>query len=916
MDFETLYDQIVPSLQPGAIIVEVGSYFGRSAVYMAELLADREMEVEFYAVDVWNVSTYEREDHTAYHARFGSQWDAFQYSIQSAGLEDRIKPMRMPSTEAAAKFADESIDFLFLDADHEYPGVSADMAAWWPKVKVGGIMAGHDYHGFPGVERAVRERFGHLKAVHGNCWMVTKTPAAPNVSVREGVINALDLSIVIPTYNKVELTAQCFASIARNVGRLKYEIIVVDNGSTDATNSFVGSHVAGQIRGAAQGTPPKKVTLLHNEVPRLLARSWNMGVDAARGRQILITNNDVLFSPGSLESMVWLADINDSAGVVLPLGPRDVAAAPRIERPDTSDTPVDTSIRNMEAVEKYWVGHKATGGVQYLSDPYVPQGGYCFVLTRRAWEATGRFDEEYDLTAEDWDYFARMRRHYKLTRSTDAYVEHFEHSSCMDLGLEFHERLCRNRFRLTEKNEHCYEMFSIVMPTYNRVDALRPAIDSVLAQTFPHWRLYIIDDGSTNWDEIQALSKEYALAANRIWWFHRPKNEGPGSARNWGLSYTRGKYVAFLDSDDLWYRDHLQAHWDAHENGQWAMVYSDPDFAWRWWDKSVGRFLYQSDKHPFIDYLGGGAPWSPELLRQRCYIQTSAVSVWGNLARSLRFPEHMRVEEDWEYFKATADVFGPGRPVLHLPRKTCRYHIARNPHEEDHLTRGFVPQSVDSPKPRLMLDRPVTGEIGVVTPTKERPCCLPRAISSAGAVPVVVVDDGSMVATEAFDICERSPNVSLLRFDRSQGASAARNIGVDRLQTEWVQFLDDDDVLTADWLARLRPHMVAGVDVIIGAAYVPGERGLAVNNDVFTSQICVRRSWLIDAGGFRSGVAWMEERELIERLQAMGANVVREPVPTVTRPARGGSGDPATVSKPAPVPASGRRVVGRFGGKF
>lgn len=71
--------------------------------------------------------------------------------------------LRGPSVTAATAIADSSLDFVFIDADHTYEAVSADLAAWWPKVRPGGILSGHDYGGRKnrlgiwGVKRAVDE---------------------------------------------------------------------------------------------------------------------------------------------------------------------------------------------------------------------------------------------------------------------------------------------------------------------------------------------------------------------------------------------------------------------------------------------------------------------------------------------------------------------------------------------------------------------------------------------------------------------------------------------------------------------------------------------------------------------------------------------------------------------------------------
>lgn len=90
-------------------------------------------------------------------------------------LGDRLSICRMDSLEAAKEVADESLDFVFIDADHSYEGCRADIHAWSPKVRHGGMIAGHDYDAFwPGVIRAVTET-GRAKIFPDRVWARFKT---------------------------------------------------------------------------------------------------------------------------------------------------------------------------------------------------------------------------------------------------------------------------------------------------------------------------------------------------------------------------------------------------------------------------------------------------------------------------------------------------------------------------------------------------------------------------------------------------------------------------------------------------------------------------------------------------------------------------------------------------------------------
>ncbi len=92
----------------------------------------------------------------------------------------RGKLVRCTSLQAAPAFKDGMLDFVFIDADHSYEGVKADITAWWPKMVRGGIFSGHDYReerGY-GVKQAVDEFVAEtgleLRLGQNYCWFVTK----------------------------------------------------------------------------------------------------------------------------------------------------------------------------------------------------------------------------------------------------------------------------------------------------------------------------------------------------------------------------------------------------------------------------------------------------------------------------------------------------------------------------------------------------------------------------------------------------------------------------------------------------------------------------------------------------------------------------------------------------------------------
>lgn len=133
--------------------VEVGSWAGQSTMILARHF------LHVFAVDHWQGNPADRTGEVA--GRYGPK-QAFQTFCRNMDIHllRRVIPCVGHSLTWAAVWP-FSVDFVYLDADHRYESVKADIAAWLPRVRIGGILAGHDYGLFQGVNQAVDERFGN-----------------------------------------------------------------------------------------------------------------------------------------------------------------------------------------------------------------------------------------------------------------------------------------------------------------------------------------------------------------------------------------------------------------------------------------------------------------------------------------------------------------------------------------------------------------------------------------------------------------------------------------------------------------------------------------------------------------------------------------------------------------------------------
>lgn len=103
------------------------------------------------------------------------------------------------------------------------------------------------------------------------------------------------------------------------------------------------------------------------------------------------------------------------------------------------------------------------------------------------------------------------------------------------------------------------ELISVIMSAYNVEEYIEKSIDSVLQQTYTNWELIIINDGSM--DNTKKIVENYLHIDMRIIYLEQ-ENKGVSVARNKGIDSAKGKYIAFLDADDLWTKDALEKLYD------------------------------------------------------------------------------------------------------------------------------------------------------------------------------------------------------------------------------------------------------------------------------------------------------------------------------------------------------------------
>lgn len=150
-------------------LVEVGVWKGHSISYLARKMKENNTNCRIYAVDLWE-NTYKWEGNDYLRNQLPIIYDIYNENLKINGVRDLITDIKEISWNAASHFEDGSVDFVFIDADHEYDSVCKDIKAWMPKIRKGGIISGHDYFNPCGVKDAVNELVADFELSEDKVW--------------------------------------------------------------------------------------------------------------------------------------------------------------------------------------------------------------------------------------------------------------------------------------------------------------------------------------------------------------------------------------------------------------------------------------------------------------------------------------------------------------------------------------------------------------------------------------------------------------------------------------------------------------------------------------------------------------------------------------------------------------------------
>lgn len=180
-NFQHIYKERVDeaSATEPSVFVEIGTCFGRSAIFMAECIRDSGKPISFFTIDPFCEELLEPDilKHLQYERQMGGHdWPMeklTRWYIDQCGVSSIATVIPLTSQAAAAGFLNGSVDWVFIDGDHTQKQVASDILEWWPKLKHERWMGGHDY-GLQSVFVAVHETLKLPVVAREDVWMAWK----------------------------------------------------------------------------------------------------------------------------------------------------------------------------------------------------------------------------------------------------------------------------------------------------------------------------------------------------------------------------------------------------------------------------------------------------------------------------------------------------------------------------------------------------------------------------------------------------------------------------------------------------------------------------------------------------------------------------------------------------------------------
>jgi GT2 family glycosyltransferase/lipopolysaccharide biosynthesis protein len=384
------------------------------------------------------------------------------------------------------------------------------------------------------------------------------------------------VSIIIPVYNKVEYTRQCLEALIKNTPYDLYEVIIIDNASTDETHEFL-TQLEGDIK------------IIKNETNKGFAVSCNQGAAEARSAYLLFLNNDTEPQNGWLQPLINVLDNDPAVGAVgskllFPDGTIQHAGVVIIE---------DNKLLDPLVARHLYYQQQSNMPAANQPRTYQALTAACILIRKESFKNVGGFDEGYWNGYEDVDLCFKLQENgWELVYQPESVVIHHESKS----GIERFKSTDQNIKRLHERwigkikpdiiinkdgtskdtdanrvqlytlptdvtlkiqpkvSHDSIQLISIIILTFNQLEYTKKCVESILKYTHVPHEIIIVDNGSK--DGTGEYIKSLSEANDNITCIFNDENKGFARGNNQGITMAKGNYILLLNNDVV-----VTEHW-------------------------------------------------------------------------------------------------------------------------------------------------------------------------------------------------------------------------------------------------------------------------------------------------------------------------------------------------------------------
>ncbi|GBD88055.1 hyaluronan synthase [bacterium BMS3Abin03] len=627
------------------------------------------------------------------------------------------------------------------------------------------------------------------------------------VDIMSGKIkpNKIKVSAIVSTYNSEKFIRGCLDDLINQTLYKKgeLEIIVVNSGSNENESRIVQEYQ----------TKFSNLELISTDERETVYKAWNRGIKAATGKYITNANTDDRHRHDALEILTLELDKNNDVALVY----------------------ADSKVTQTE--NRTFDNTPLSGYLLYPEFDRQKLFEICFIGPQPMWrkslhEKYGYFDEKFK-SAGDSEFWLRIVSKEKFKHinqllglyllSMDS-IENSDRKTSQKESEIARERYWKGKRKRPlpagayfipykeSKLQVKEPLFSVVVPTFNRPDYLPKALDSLSNQVFKNFEVIVVNDGKT--DESYIVDKYEGKIYIR--YLHHIVNRERSASRNDAIKIARGKYLAFLDDDDIYYPDHLQLlaenmdeQYDIFYTDAVRAVYEKTGNKYKLKDKYV-LYSIEYDRNKLL--IGNIAPIN-------CFAVSKSIAFKAGL-----FDETINVLEDWE-FLIRLSKFSNFKHIkqntVEVTWKDDETTTTSKMRDEFSITRKKIYQKYEKEIAEIPNKDEIISEfnsiwrndfsinkviVSIIIPTINQVEFTRQCIESIEKFTdveyeIIVVDNASTDNT--IEEVRKYSNVKIIRNSENRGFPKAINQGIKAAKGKYILIANNDIVVTEGWLNRM-----------------------------------------------------------------------------------------------------------------